>query len=56
MDDSLHAARKGDLILHPPLMADLVSAVSEAVIYAAVTEWASYLDANGASHYPLDQD
>ncbi|MCO7520894.1 MULTISPECIES: RHS repeat-associated core domain-containing protein [unclassified Pseudomonas] len=37
MDDSLHAARQGDLILHPPLMADLVSAVSEAVIYAAAT-------------------
>ncbi|TFF42755.1 RHS repeat-associated core domain-containing protein [Pseudomonas sp. RIT623] len=37
MDDSLHAARQGDLILHPPLMAELVSALSEAVIYAAAT-------------------
>jgi len=37
MDDSLHAARQGDLILHPPLMAELVSTLTEAVVYAAAT-------------------
>lgn len=37
MGDSLHAAREGDLILHPPLMAELVSGLTEAVIYAAAT-------------------
>lgn len=37
MDDSLHAARLGDLILHPPLMAELVSTLTEAVVYAAAT-------------------
>lgn len=35
MDDSLHAARMGDLILHPPLMAELVSGLVEAAVYAA---------------------
>ncbi|MHC6224503.1 PAAR/RHS domain-containing protein [Pseudomonas sp. X10] len=33
----LHAAREGDLILHPPLMAELISGLTEAVIYAAAT-------------------
>lgn len=33
MDDSLHAAREGDLILHPPLAAELVSGLVEAVVY-----------------------
>jgi RHS repeat-associated protein len=34
MDDSLHAAREGDLILHPPLAAELVSGLVEAAVYA----------------------
>ncbi|MFG0410010.1 RHS repeat-associated core domain-containing protein [Pseudomonas sp. FYR_11] len=32
-----HAARKGDEILHPSLLAEMVSAVAEAAIYAAAT-------------------
>ncbi|QXH49918.1 DUF4329 domain-containing protein [Pseudomonas fakonensis] len=35
MDDSLHAARLGDFILHPPLAAELVSGLVEAAVYAA---------------------
>ncbi|WP_369987353.1 RHS repeat-associated core domain-containing protein [Pseudomonas xanthosomatis] len=35
MDDSLHAAREGDRILHPPLAAELVSGLVEAAVYAA---------------------
>ena len=37
MAQDLHAARKDDLILHPPLMAELTSALTEAVVYAAAT-------------------
>jgi hypothetical protein len=35
MDQNLHAARLGDLIVHPPLAAELASALTEAIIYGA---------------------
>ena len=37
MAQIVHAARMGDEILHPSLIAEMVSAVAEAVIYAAAT-------------------
>jgi YD repeat-containing protein len=37
MAQIVHAARMGDEILHPSLLAEVVSAVAEAVIYAAAT-------------------
>ncbi|WP_409260364.1 DUF6531 domain-containing protein [Pseudomonas putida] len=37
MAQFVHAARMGDDILHPSLVAEMVSAVAEAVIYAAAT-------------------
>lgn len=37
MAQIVHAARMGDDILHPSLLAEVVSAVAEAVIYAAAT-------------------
>lgn len=37
MAQNVHAAREGDAILHPPLLAELASAVGEVIIYAAAT-------------------
>lgn len=37
MAQNVHAAREGDAILHPPLAAELMSALAEAVVYAAAT-------------------
>ncbi|WP_241492883.1 PAAR domain-containing protein, partial [Pseudomonas endophytica] len=37
MAQNVHAAREGDAILHPSLAAEMMSAVTEAIVYAAAT-------------------